>query len=346
VGESAPHTQVRFFTLGDSQYFLGLVALVNSLRLRRHLEPITVLDLGLTSAQRHVLSKECELVDLPAARTRHPYLLQPYASELDPSGVVVIMDSDLIVVGSLDRSITQAREGKIVVFRDVLDQRWFAEWQTLFGLGRAPRKQQYVNSGFIALSTGHFPDFLDRWWAECEGLADRASARTTVSDPTHFADQDALNALLMSEVGVDSIAFQPAHAEVAGYQLKETEVRDPKTLTCIHHGHPVAVLHNSTQHKQWRVGDWKNLYPNAYLTCLRRTLDADDVAIRIPARELPVWLRSGIWGSASLRALYAVGRINRTRRAIRNAVRRLRATWSGITPAALLFGAALLSLAE
>ena len=40
----------QIFTMGDAGYFLGIVALINSLRLTGNHEPVTVLDLGMTPA--------------------------------------------------------------------------------------------------------------------------------------------------------------------------------------------------------------------------------------------------------------------------------------------------------
>ena len=57
---ASPPAPVGFFTIADATYFLGLVALVNSLRLQGHADPITVLDLGLRAEQREALKTECD----------------------------------------------------------------------------------------------------------------------------------------------------------------------------------------------------------------------------------------------------------------------------------------------
>ena len=62
---ASPPAPVGFFTIADANYFLGLVALVNSLRLQGHADPITVLDLGLQTDQREALETECDFVTPP-----------------------------------------------------------------------------------------------------------------------------------------------------------------------------------------------------------------------------------------------------------------------------------------
>ena len=76
---TSPPPPVGFFTIADATYFVGLVALVNSLRLQGHADPITVLDLGLQAEQREVLQAECDLVMPPHASQRHPWLMEPTA---------------------------------------------------------------------------------------------------------------------------------------------------------------------------------------------------------------------------------------------------------------------------
>ena len=54
-----------FYCVADQRYFPGAVALVNSIRLVGHREPIVLLDCGLTPAQRRLLEPEVELVTRP-----------------------------------------------------------------------------------------------------------------------------------------------------------------------------------------------------------------------------------------------------------------------------------------
>ncbi len=103
---------VRFFTLGDADYFVGAVALVNSLRLVGHTERITFLDLGLLPEQRAILAAECDFVDVRREPGDHPWTYQPFAHLTDPSGICAILDSDVIVTRRLDELIDRARDGR------------------------------------------------------------------------------------------------------------------------------------------------------------------------------------------------------------------------------------------
>src|ERR1700730_18340831 len=66
---------VRFYTIADQSYFLGLVAMVNSLRFHGHWDPVTVLDLGLLPNQRAVLREQCEFVLPPDGVRPHPWMI-------------------------------------------------------------------------------------------------------------------------------------------------------------------------------------------------------------------------------------------------------------------------------
>src|SRR5687767_1684065 len=105
--EAAPPTRgAAFYCVADSRYFLGAVALVNSLRLVGHREPIHLLDCGLTDEQRELLSAEVVLVDGPANIA--PALLKTIGPVAHPAEVVVMLDTDLIVTRSLAEPIEWA----------------------------------------------------------------------------------------------------------------------------------------------------------------------------------------------------------------------------------------------
>ena len=100
------------------------------------------------------------------------------------------------------------------MFEDVQRTRWFAEWEGIFDLRQAPRKQTYINAGFLALSTRWFPEVLRRWSQSCEHLVGQETHLDTRSfdSPTALSSQDALNAVLMSDVDSDQIDLQPTKA--------------------------------------------------------------------------------------------------------------------------------------
>jgi hypothetical protein len=300
--ETAP---LRVFTLADASYFPGLVALVNSLRVHGHFEPITVVDLGLTPEQREVLRDECDLVAPPEHSPRHPWLLESRACMMREADVVVYVDADVIVTEPLDGVFRAARDGKVVAFSDVLATRRFDEWEEVFGL-RAPvrrTEQRYANAGFVAFSTVDIPELLPRWAELCEGLVGCETHLDTNSfeSPVANSSQDALNALLMSEVAAERVVVRPRETVSQGpNEVTSTRVVDVSTVRCVRDGHRVALLHAWGSPKPWQAADRPTLRRSAYITCLRRLVSAGDVAIRAPDELLPPWLRAGARGRATL----------------------------------------------
>jgi hypothetical protein len=302
---------VRFFTLADSRYFPGLVALVNSLRLQGHHDPITVLDLGLSSDQRGVLGGQCEFVPAPVEAIRHPWLMQPYACMVRPADTVVYIDADIIVTHPLDTILASARQGRICVFANATANRWFSEWETVFGVSGPLRRQTYFNAGFLAFSTERFPDLLSRWWACCGRVVGHPTILegATLASPTALSSQDALNALLMSEIGPHEIEFQPPCAEAQGpEQLARTRVVDVNTLACRLDGHPTTLLHAWGKRKPWEHDAARGLRRSAYLVCLRRLLTKGEVAVSFPVDQAPLWLRPGLGGTVALWGLTSARR--------------------------------------
>lgn len=314
---------VRFFTIADSGYFLGLVALVNSLRLQAHHDPVTVLDLGLLPEQRAALGAQCEFVRPESGLARHPFFLEPYVCLLRPAQTVVYVDSDIIVTHSLDRILAAARRGKVCAFPDMNPERWFAQWQDIFGLAAPPRHQTYVNAGFLAFSTGHFPTLLQRWSEGCARIAGHPTHHKTrdLTRPTALTSQDALNAVLMSEVARDRIEIQPPRAAAQGPdELAATSVINRTTLACRFGDRPVVLLHAWGRHKPWALEEATKLRRTAYLICLRRLLVARDMPVRTSGNHAPRWLRPGFTGAATLRMLTALSRARRVAWRVRHRI--------------------------
>lgn len=315
---------VRFFTMSDADNFLGLVAMVRSLRLQGHHDPVTVLDLGLTSAQRAALQHTVELVQLPQAVGRHPFFLAAYPVFLRPKGTVVWIDADVIITQTLDPVLAVAARGMVCAAPDFLFDRWFGEWQSIFELGDELRHQTYVNAGFFAFSTEHFPDLLRRWWKCCDGLAANHSWPLPGSDPVGLLDQDALNALLMSEIPEDRLWLLSEQSGIEGKdRLARTKVVDRRRLVCRFGGQPTVLLHSSGQPKPWQPAARRDLRRTAYVICLRELLTRQDPPA-ITRDMAPAWLRPGAVSASTLYALFALRSIRRGKARARRAGSRIK----------------------
>jgi hypothetical protein len=303
AGQERDPPDVRFFTIADAGYYPGLVALVNSLRLHGHTDPISVLDVGLTEAQRSEISAECDLVLLPPGAPQNPWLLHPLVCQLRLARTTVYIDCDIIVTSPLDQLLATARRGAICAFADYQEDRWVAAWKNIFGLSDPPRRQPYVNAGFIAFSTDHFPLLLERWSECCKRIAHTtgSAGEFDLASPTALASQDALNALLMSEVGAETLAVQHSRYVAQGaWELAKTRVIDRRLLECRRDGVPATLLHYWGQPKPWEAAAGPDLRRTAYLCCLRRLLNGDDVAVQT-AQPRVRWLAPGMRGTLALR---------------------------------------------
>ena len=140
-------SDTAFYCVADDRYFLGAVGLINSLRLVGHGEPVYLLDCGLRSDQRELLSAEATLVAAPAQAP--PTMLKTIAPLAHPADVMVLIDTDMIVTRALSEPIAEARRGCAVGFEDVVD-RHLPEWGALLGLGPL-RRHRYLSFGLLAI---------------------------------------------------------------------------------------------------------------------------------------------------------------------------------------------------
>lgn len=274
-----------FYSVADSAAFLGVVALINSLRLVGHQEPFLLLDCGLTDKQRAVLEPHVAVIR-SAAETAAP-AAKAVLPLTEPANVMLLLDADIIVTRHLGDLIARCSKGKIVVFPNDLPDRVFREWSHL-GLG-TPRSQTYVNSGHL-LVPDTFRDTVLQQLAT--HLASVDVRRTFVgaghpSDPFYYLDQDVLNAILSTAIAPDAIdvvdAAFVAYAPFNGLRC------DPRTLRC-HDGagNEPYLLHHILRKP------WSSAMPeSAYSILLRRLLHGEDVAVRLPEHLIPLRLRRG-----------------------------------------------------
>jgi len=314
-----------FYTLADSRFFVGLVALLNSLRLTGHANELVVLDCGLREQERRLLEPHTTLVALPAELAARTVLAKPFLATLRPTGTIAWIDSDVIVTGSLSAILERADAGKICLYPvdwPALRRRRFAEWQQTFGLSAPPRDQTYMNAGFLALSAERWRPMLEHWWQACETIPFERVFGPKVDDPLWSGDQDVLNALLMSEVPPEAIEELPQTEVVFPPDMNRAEVVDAKAVSVALDGAPARLLHYTWVPKPWTGQAWGriDMHRDAYARLLPRLLFGEDVVLRLEPAAVPPWLRPGVTGRLSLAAI-ALGK--QARRGAGAVVRRL-----------------------
>lgn len=308
-----------FYTVADSGFFPGAVALLNSLRLTGHTGELVVLDAGLTDSQRSRLEPHTRLERPPRDGVEETALLKPLVQALYRDGVAVLIDSDIVVAGPLGNLLAQAAEGKICACWDHPDalHRIFPEWVELFGLQTPPRPRTYVNAGFVAVGGEVAPMLLRRWRDATERLTHRQWI-PDADDPAWDFDQDTLNALLMSEFADVELVELP-HDMALPPELYRTKVVDRQTLETTLDGRPMRLLHYTGVPKPWNRHGWSRSRRDAYTALLPRLLFGSDVTIRLDPTEVPLWLRPSAPGAA---ALWALSVVNRGLRAVGSRVPR------------------------
>ena len=276
-----------FYCVTDSRYFLGAVATLNSLRLLGHREPVYVLDCGLTSHQRELLSPHATLV--PAPEHAPPWLLKTVAPLAHPADVMVLIDADIIVTRPLSELIEQAAEPRVIAIENDTD-RFVPEWGELLGLGGV-RRQPYVSSGLVFCGQPLGREVLSLMGA----LQDRVDFDRSFwrgNDPAYaflYGDQDVLNAVLASDRVERKQLVALANRLVPNPPFQGVRVLDRDTLRCAHRdGTELYALHNFYR-KPWLV----RTRSNPYSRLMTRVLLEPDVELRLDASELPLRLRSG-----------------------------------------------------
>lgn len=316
--ETAGPPRPTFYTVADREFFPGLVALLNSLRLAGNDGPVVVLDSGLLPEQRRLLEGHVTLCSPPSQHVGNPLLFKAFPFLLDPAGIVIVIDSDMLVTDALADVVEAAGRGQICLFTDeTQDPRWFPEWHEGFELRAPLRHGPSRNSGFVAFSTAHWPELLGRWWEACGRIPAAATRGRGAGwdQPFWDGDQDALNALLLSEIPTAAVS---TWSQQVADLLMDVDVVDAATLRCSYHGAPARLLHHTGGPKPWRPEAWMRVQGNAYVQLLPRLLFGPDVELRLPPGEVPPWLRPGQPATVLLRLLtqgnraarYAVARLS------------------------------------
>jgi hypothetical protein len=299
-------SKTAFYCVSSGMYFIGAVSLVNSLRLLGHDEPIFVLDTGLSPAQRELLRREATLVPSPGEVT--PFLLKTVAPLRHPAEVVVLLDADIILTRPLGELIDRASHGRVLAVEHGHD-RFFPQWGELLGLG-ASRPRPYVSSSLVLMG-GPPGKRLIRLLHEVqprigiertpysEPAPDLASLtrgfeETAAEQPFFFADQDALNAILASEIDPGQIEVLDRRAE-AIIPFTGLRVIDETRLRCAYDdGTEPYGVHHYLPAKPWLQAT----APGVYTQLMLRLLHGSDVAIQVPEAELPPHLQPGFVAAA------------------------------------------------
>ncbi len=277
---AAPETELAYYTLTDAAYFLGTVALLNSLRWVGEDAPLFVVDCGLTPAQRQRLSTRATVVSCRA--DLHPLLQKATGPLAHPARVMVFIDSDILVTRPLAPLLREAEAGRIVAFEDFGNpDRFFDEWSSL-QLGQA-RRRPYVNSGLFALSWETSKCFLplfDRMQLAVDMQLSVAGGGSP-SYPFYFPDQDILNAVLCACFDGQVTRLERRLAPFPPFP--EIEIVDgDRTLCAYPDGVAPFVLHH-TYRKPWLA----SLRANSYSRLFTFLVADPQACLPLGPRDLP-----------------------------------------------------------
>jgi hypothetical protein len=228
---------------------------------------------------------------LPSRAYPHPTFAK-YAAPLEhPADVMVHVDSDVVVLRSLEPVLREAERGRIVAFMDRWPQRFFPQWAQALGVERLERRHPYVNAGFLglpaelgiplmALTTG-----AATWWEE---QGEPWTDDEWQAYPYFFRDQEFFNAALQATVGEEDLTVLERALAPADGGFDSVRVVDRERLECRDSaGRWPYLLHHWGDEKPWLGGSqW-----NVYAQLLGRLLFADDVPLRLEPAEVAVRTR-------------------------------------------------------
>lgn len=288
--------RVAFYCVCDQKHFLGLVALVNSLRLQGHDDKVYVLDCGFEPWQRAVLAQEREVAVFKVGSATHPMLLKTMLPLAHPARTMILVDVDVILTGRLDSLVEQVeRSGKALLFPNDRIDRFHPAWE-LLGFG-PPTPHTYVASGQMILPVEDGGRILTLWAQGLRRLSaepELAGSGLSEEDAFFFPDMDVLNALIGPAIQPDSFMLADA-ATTAYWPFEGVRVSDLERLGVESADGSRPVLLHHILDKPWNG----LVAPNAYSRLMTRLLCDRDVALRTPHRRIPFALRGGIGGGAA-----------------------------------------------
>ena len=276
-----------FYCMSSEIYFLGAVGLVNSLRLVGHEEPIFLLDCGMSPEHRALIEPHVTVVDAP--EDAPPYMLKTVAPRRHPARVRMLIDVDMVATRSLAPLVDSAEGAGVLAVKDRLD-RFVPEWGELLGLGKL-RRSPYVSSALVGLAGETADEVLGLWDDRLKRIDYERSyfAEDEPGYPFRYIDQDVLNAVIAARVEPNGIEVLD-QSLVPSQPFTGLRLLDETTLRCAYRdGAEPYVLHHYLG-KPWL----EPVYHGLYSRLLARLLLADDVAIRVPAEEVPRRMRDGL----------------------------------------------------
>jgi hypothetical protein len=277
-----------FYCVADERYFLGAVAMLNSLRLHGHREQVFVLDCGLSDAQRELLGREATVVAPPQDGELHPWLAKTIAPTQRPAEVMVLIDTDMIATRSLAPLIDEAATGRVVAFENDRP-RFVASWGELLDLGET-RPGPYVSSGLVAFGGDAGASAL----ALMHDRQGRVEIERTMFGrdepgyPFRFPEQDVLNAVLRTRVEPEALIAHE-HRLSPNPPFAGVRLTDLEAVRCAYRdGGEPFVLHHFDR-KPWLVPMRHGLYSRL----LARLLLGADLALRVREDQVPLRMRRG-----------------------------------------------------
>jgi hypothetical protein len=277
---------LAFYTVTGRDFFPGAVALLNSLRLHGHDEPLFVLDCGMEPDQRERLAEHATI--LAGEGDRPPSLQKLIAPLAHPAEVMVLLDADLIVTRPLTPLIDLARRTGLVGFENETP-RFFPQWERLLRLGGL-RRGPYLSSSALFVHRRIALEAL-RVAEGRQGSLERNQTwlgNGEREDPLFFADQDIINAAILSLLAAEQVVALDRRLE-AQPPFDGLRLLEPERLRCGYRDGTEPYLVHHYFRKPWL----SRMRSNVYSRLLTRLLCEPDVALRPDPDALPLRLRRG-----------------------------------------------------